>query len=198
METGAVVPLHLFYDAISEMLDDSVKIHPEGMDIFSVNVLKTLFLVRYSQKISSTPETITSLVISHVNQNRMELKNNVEKALKILVRKCLVLENNGQYVFLNKEEQQTERSISAIPIDTNECTMTIAEMIFGEIYPEKTFYLPEYKKQYAFPFQRMVDGQLYHSSPNTSLKVQILTPDSSEPVNDSKMMALPPDSLTWC
>ena len=139
MEIGAIVPLYLFYDAISEMLDDSSKIISETMDTVSVNVLKTLFLVRYSQNISSTPEAITSLMISHVNENRMELKNNVEKALKKLVRKCLVLENNGQYTFLNKEEQQTERSISAIPIDTNECTMMIAEMIFVEILPRKNF-----------------------------------------------------------
>ena len=59
-ETGAIVPFHKFYDALENFLDhshssviirayDNSYINPEKKekDVFAINVLKTLFLIKY-------------------------------------------------------------------------------------------------------------------------------------------------------
>ena len=59
-ETGALVPFHMFYDAMEKFLDHSHKgviiraydnshINPDKLEdgVFAINVLKVLFLIKY-------------------------------------------------------------------------------------------------------------------------------------------------------
>lgn len=77
-EPGVLVPLYMFYDYLEQFLDHSHSsvitkaysnehLNPEKDDNnFNINVLKTLFLIKYIKEIVPTPENITSLMISHV------------------------------------------------------------------------------------------------------------------------------------
>ena len=74
-EMGVIVPFHRFYDALENFLDHSHKgviskaynnnyINPEqkDADVFTVNVLKTLFMIKYVLEIESNIDNITSLM----------------------------------------------------------------------------------------------------------------------------------------
>ena len=192
MEIGALVPLWMFYNAFEKMIESKDKfiISDAKENQFHMNLLKTLFLLKYANGISPTVENITSLMISHADENRMQLQTKVKNALESLVRQSLIACNGSQYQFLTIEEQQENSEISAIPIAFDERWKMIAKLIFDEIYPEKNFRLPKSGKRYQFHFNRMLDGKLYQSHQNAPMTVHILTPDSPEPITDSNAMEL--------
>lgn len=66
-------------------------------ECFDVNVLKTLFMIKYVKKIKANLENLTSLMVTHMDNDRMELSQKVEDALKRLVRQTLVQKNGDIY-----------------------------------------------------------------------------------------------------
>ena len=86
---------HRFYDALENFLDhshsgviirayDNSYINPEkkDKDVFAINVLKTLFMIKYVLEIEANIDNITSLMIENIDDDRIELKGRVEDALK--------------------------------------------------------------------------------------------------------------------
>ena len=63
---------------------DNSYINPEKKekDVFAINVLKTLFLIKYVVEIEANVDNITSLMISNIDDDRLALKAEVEEALK--------------------------------------------------------------------------------------------------------------------
>lgn len=201
-EPGEIVPLHMFYDSLEQFLDhshssvisrafDNPYLNPNREENnFTLNVLKTLFLIKYIKEIVPTAENITSLMVSHVDDNRMELKGKVEKALDLLVKQMLVSRNGNKYIFLTNEEQEINRSISAIQIELDERTKMIAELIFEEIYSENKYRSVKFGNRYSFGFNQMVDEMIYKSNNNYAMTLRILTPDSNEATTDDGTLRL--------
>ena len=199
-EIGELVPLHFFYDSLEQFLDhshstvisrafDNPYINPDREDNnFTINVLKTLFLIKYIKEIVPSVENITSLMVSHVDDNRMELQNKVEKALDLLVKQTLVSRNGNKYIFLTNEEQEINKSISAIHIELDERKNLIAQMIFEGIYTENKFKLPKFGNRYSFSFKQMVDEKIYKSAGDSAMTLRVLTPDSDEATEDDGTM----------
>ena len=87
-------------------------INPEHRDdVFAVNVLKTLFMIKYVREIEANVENITSLMIESMDDDRLALKGRVEEALKVLMRQMLVQKNGSVHVFLTNEEQEINNEI---------------------------------------------------------------------------------------
>ena len=113
-EEGTLIPFHAFYDALENFLDHSHRgviikaydnsfINPDHKtkDVFAINVLKTLFMIKYvNNVIEANIDNITSLMISDIDDDRIELKAKVEDALSVLMRQMLVQRNGEIYVFL--------------------------------------------------------------------------------------------------
>ena len=111
-EEGTLIPFHAFYDALENFLDHSHRgviikaydnsfINPDHKtkDVFAINVLKTLFMIKYvNNVIEANLDNITSLMISDIEDDRIELKAKVEDALKVLQRQMLVQRNGEIYV----------------------------------------------------------------------------------------------------
>lgn len=199
-ELGELVPLHMFYDSLEQFLDhshssvisrayDNPHINPDREENnFSINVLKTLFLIKYIKEIVPTAENITSLMVSHVDDNRMELQGRVEKALELLVKQTLVSRNGNKYIFLTNEEQEIERYIVNMHIELDERSRMIAEMIFEEIYTESKYRSPKFGNRYSFGFKQMVDEKIYKSGNDYPMTIRVLTPDSDEATTDDSTM----------
>ena len=132
-EMGVIVPFHLFYDALENFLDhshrgviirayDNTKINPEHKesDVFAINVLKTLFMIKYVLEIEANIDNITSLMISNIDDDRIELKGRVEDALKVLQQQMLVQKNGNLYVFLTDEEHEINREIDSENVEMAE------------------------------------------------------------------------------
>ena len=99
-------------------------------------------MIKYVKEIKANIENITSLMVSHVNDDRMALTQKVEDALKQLIRQTLVQKNGDIYVFLTDEEQEINRAIEAQNVDSSEVTAKVSEMIFDDLYAENKYRHP--------------------------------------------------------
>lgn len=86
-------------------------------------------MIKYVKEIKANIENITSLMVSNVNDDRMALAQQVEDALKRLVRQTLVQKNGDIYVFLTDEEQEINRAIESQNVDSGEVIAKVSEMI---------------------------------------------------------------------
>lgn len=202
IETGALVPFNLFYDALERFVDhshssvithalDNEYLNPNGdKECFDVNVLKTLFMIKYVKEIQANLENITSLMVSDINEDRIALKQKVEDALKRLVRQTLVQKTPGDiYVFLTNEEQEINRAIESQSVDYGEVLQKVSEIIFEDIYDEKKYRYPAFNGRYAFAFNQIVDERPYKANQNSVISLKILTPNSDE-ISDENTMRL--------
>ena len=186
---GAIVPFHRFYDALENFLDhshrsviirafDNSKINPDNKteDVFAINVLKTLFMIKYILEIEANVENITSLMIDNIDNDRIELKERVEEALKVLQQQMLVQKNGNLYVFLTDEEQEINREIESQNVEMAEVINKVSEMIFEDIFSDKRYRYPAFNGRYAFSFNQTVDDRPYKSNQNFAIGLHVLTP----------------------
>ena len=203
-EVGVIVPFHLFYDALENFLDhshsgviirayDNSYINPEkkDKDVFAINVLKTLFMIKYVLEIEANIDNITSLMIENIDDDRIELKGRVEEALKVLMRQMLVQKNGSIYVFLTDEEQEVNNEIEKENVETPEIITKVAEMIFEDIFPGKRYTYPVFNGRYAFGFNQFVDDRPYKANQNYDIGLRVLTPwyDGSTEDGTLRMMS---------
>ncbi len=188
-EMGVIVPFHRFYDALENFLDHSHKgvisgaydngvINPEGKysDVFAIDVLKTLFMIKYVLEIEANVDNITSLMIDNIDNDRIELKGRVEEALKVLQSQMLIQKNGNIYVFLTDEEQEINNEIEKENVEMAEVITKISEKIFEEILTEKKYRYPEFGGRYSFGFNQIVDDRPYKSAAGNDIALHILTP----------------------
>lgn len=217
-EMGVIVPFHRFYDALENFLDhnhsgviirayDNSYINPEkkDRDVFAINVLKTLFMIKYVLEIEANIDNITSLMIENIDEDRLALKGRVEDVLKVLMRQMLIQKNGSIYVFLTDEEQEVNHEIEKENVETPEIITKAAEMIFEDIFPGKRYTYPAFNGRYAFNFNQFVDDRPYKANQNYDIGLRVLTPwyDGSTDDATLRMMSgqgkevlvvLPPDA----
>jgi hypothetical protein len=196
---GTLIPFNVFYDALHQFLDHSHKgvisramensyVNPDKMeDCFAVNVLKTLFMIKYVKEITSNIENITSLMISNIDTDRIELKQQVKEALKILVRQMLVQKNGDVYVFLTDEEQEINREIESQNVEMSEIINKVSELIFEDIFRDKKYRYPLFNGRYSFAFNQFVDDRPYKANQSHDIGVKVLTPNSDYGYEDTTL-----------
>ncbi len=201
-EPGKIIPFNMFYDALEQFLDHSHKgvisraldneyLNPSrSSECFDVNVLKTLFMIKYVKEIKANIENITSLMVSDIGDDRMALSQKVEEALKRLIRQTLVQKNIDIYVFLTNEEQEINRAIESQNIDSGDVTAKVSEMIFDDLFDDKKYRYPAFNGRYAFAFNQIVDDKPYKANQNNDITLKILTPDSDERSDETTMRIL--------
>jgi hypothetical protein len=188
-EMGIIVPFHRFYDALENFLDHSYRgviikaydnsyINPDKREsnVFDINVLKTLFMIKYVLEIEANVDNITSLMIENIDDDRIALRERVEEALKVLTRQMLVQKNGSIYVFLTDEEQEINNEIEKENVEMSEVISKIAEMIFEDIFADKKYRYHEYGGRYSFAFNQTVDDRPYKANQIYDIGLRILTP----------------------
>ena len=203
-DMGVIVPFHMFYDALENFLDhshrgvilrayDNTKINPDHAtkDVFAINVLKTLFMIKYVLEIEANVENITSLMVSSVEDDRIALKERVEEALRVLMQQTLIQRNGNIYVFLTDEEQEINREIEGQNVELSEVINKVSEMIFEDILTDKRYRYPEHNGRYSFSFNQFVDDRPYKANQSYDIGLRVLTPwyDEGKDEITLKMMA---------
>ena len=199
-ELGAIVPFYMFYGALEEFIDhshrgvitkalDNEKLNPDHeKECFDVNVLKVLFMIKYVKEIKATVENITSLMVSNINDDRMELQQKVEDALKRLIKQTLVQKSTGEtYVFLTNEEQEINRAVENQNVEQSEITAKVSELVFDGLYSESKYRAPELKGRYSYGFNRFVDNRPHKANQNFALTLRVLTPNTDEITDESTL-----------
>lgn len=192
----------MFYDALEQFLDHSHKgvishaldneyLNPNReSECFDVNVLKTLFMIKYVKEITANLENITSLMVTNISDDRLALKEKVEEALKRLVRQTLVQKTGDIYVFLTDEEQEINRAIETQSVEQAEVIGKVSELIFDGLYDDKKYRYPAFNGRYAFGFNQVVDDRPYKANQSYDISLKIVTPNSDEVSDETTMRML--------
>ena len=182
-----LVPFNIFYNAIEEFIDDThSKVINKARDNdylfdFDVEVLKVLFLIKYVKTIKSTSKNITTLLISNVKDDRIELNNKVDKALRRLMEQTLIQKNGDIYSFLTNEEQDINREIKNQLVDPGEVLQDAADRIFSDIYLKNKY---RYSNRYNFQFNKSIDDKKVNNR-EFDIGIRIISPFYESSLNDS-------------
>lgn len=189
MSEGTIIPFYAFYTPMSNFLDhthrnviikayENKKINPDGKDgdVFPIDVLKTLFLIKYVEDIQANIDNITTLMMTGIDEDRIALREKVQDALKILQRQELVQKNGEIYIFLTDEEQEIKREIDEENVENADVISKISEMVFDDILKDNRHQYPKFNGRYVFRFNQIIDDRPYKANQNNDISVQIITP----------------------
>ena len=195
---GVLISFDSFYDPLKRFLDHShanviskaienKEINPNSENNpFIIKVLKVLFLIKYVKEIKANIENITTLMVSHVDEDRKRLKDDVEEALQKLEQQTLIQRNGDIYTFLSDDEQEVNRMIANQDIDHQEVIKEVSEIIFADIFPDEKIKANHNPSRYQFPYHRQVD-ELPYKAPQSELGIIILTPQSEYNGNEQTL-----------
>lgn len=200
-ETGVIIPFSAFYETVEAFLDSNIRtviLKAEDNDRLTkedVEVLKVLFLIKYVREMPSNIENIATLLVRHIDDDKIELKKQIEESLKRLIKETLIQKNGNEYIFLTHEEQDVNKEIQNIPIDVSEIILKVGEEIFEGIYNEKKY---RYNPRYHFEFNKIIDDRLL-SPQKSEIGLKVITPyyDAGVELSDQelKMMSIRENSL---
>ena len=186
---GKIVPFSNFYRPIESFLDSNIRRVIENAKInnnlenYDVEVLKLLFLIRYVNGVPANLENLTTLLVNKIDQDKIELKDKIEKSLKRLLKETLIQRNGKEYFFLTNEEQDINREINSMDIDNSKIIQNVGDIIFEEIYSKKKY---RYEKQYDFPFNKIID-EINRGRQTEDIGIKVLTPYYPE-VEDRQLL----------
>lgn len=156
------------------------------MDEFDVELLKVLFMIKYVKEIKANVDNLTTLMISNIDDDRIELRKKIEESLKKLIHETLVQKNGEIYIFLTNEEQEINNAIKNESVEMGEIIGEASTVIFEEILPEKKY---RYSSRYLFPFNQKVDDRYYKNNQSNDIGLTIITPYGEE-YSDSALRML--------
>ena len=187
-EEGILVPFNAFYQGLSALVDHETAIaitnaqrnnslNPDHAETcFEVEILKVLFMIKNVREFDKpTVQNIATLMASRTDEDRYQLENRVETALKKLVQEQLVQNLGDNYIFLTNEEQEVNREIASRRPEDSEMNRELATLIFDENYRADKYRYPYLNGRYSFGFNRKIDGYDALSSPDNSITVKIIT-----------------------
>lgn len=180
-----LVPLYKFYPSIKSFLDTAViatidrsETNP-SLDQFDVNVLKTLFLIRYVEEMKGTISNLVILNIDKIDTDKVALQKRIQASLDKLERENLINHSGNNYYFLTNEEQNIAREIKRVQLDLTMDIKMLGSTIFDDMFSSRKKH--KYKKNGKdFGFSVISDGQFISSTAEEELKVNIITPLNDE------------------
>lgn len=182
---GILIPFNAFYSAVDDFIDHTHRIvittasRNPRLDAFDVELLKVLFMIKHVNSFKGDVENLTTLMISSITEDTLELKKKVERSLRKLCDEFLVQKNGDRYVFLTNEEQEAENAIRSIYIDPTQIVNHIAQVAFEEVIvmPNSKY---RYSNRYQFPFNTKIDDRFYKNNSANGITLHLLTAYSGE------------------
>lgn len=179
-EEGVLVPFQAFYTTISEFLNPSITRVIEGAkendrlkdNEFNIDVLKILFMLKYVKEMDTNIDNIATLMVTHIDEDKLELKNKIKESLNLLIRETLVQKNGEDYIFLTDDEQDVNREIKNTKIDSELTKKHLRDMMFNELYDRKRF---RYSAKYDFDFNKKMDEK-NHGNQTADIGLNVLSP----------------------
>jgi hypothetical protein len=177
-EMGVLIPFSAFYETIEAFLDANIKTviirakDNSRLNEDDVEVLKLLFMIKYVKELPSNLENISTLLVKHIDDDKIGIKKRAEESLKRLIGETLIQKNGEEYLFLTNEEQDVNKEIKSINIDMGEVIQKASETIFEEIYVDKKY---RYSSKYNFPFNTIIDDRA-RGQQNNEIGLRIITP----------------------
>ncbi|MGO1626165.1 MAG: BREX system P-loop protein BrxC, partial [Halomonadaceae bacterium] len=175
---GTLVPMHSFYRSVEGFLDTAVKrtidqaAENAALDDVDVEILRTLFMIRYVDLIKGTLDNLVTLSITHIDADRLALRERLEGALARLEKESLVTRNGEEFLFLTNEERDITRQIKATEIPSSDENKLLADMIYRDRLRDRNKYrYPLNKTDYSIG--RYLDGHTIDGRLQGQLRVEV-------------------------
>ncbi|HIE4454606.1 TPA: BREX system P-loop protein BrxC [Pseudomonas aeruginosa] len=178
---GALVPMYSFYRAVEGFLDTAVKrtidqaSESEVLDDFDVQILRTLFMIRYVDLIKGTLDNLVTLSIEEVDTDKLALRRRLEGTLQRLEKENLVIRNGDEFVFLTNEERDITRKIKATEIASSDENKALAELIYKDLLKDKNKFRYNLTKT-DYSIGRFLDGHSLEGRYEQDLRVEVISP----------------------
>ncbi len=151
--------------------------------ILANRLLKALFLVKYVDTFKATPRNLTVLVYDRFGLDLNGLGKQVQEALNLLESQSYVQRNGNVYEYLTNEEQEIEKEIKALDVDSSEVSGRLFKYLSSDIL--KTNKLKYAKNGQDFQFGYKLDD--VPQGNQRELTVHFITPETS--YSDSEIAA---------
>ena len=179
-DENALLPFYLFYDTVHTFLESAIRRvidrcqnaadNHEGIEPQDVAVLKLLYLVRYIDDIKANIDNIATLMVDDIRTDKIALRASVTASLERLQSQNYVSRNGDTYAFLTDEEQDVAVDIKNTVVDSAQITQSIAQTVFGDIYPAKKFK----HGRYDFSYDQYIDETL-NGSASGGIRLRVIT-----------------------
>ena len=181
-DENALLPFYLFYDTVHTFLESAIRRvidrcqnaadNHDGIEPQDVSVLKLLYLIRYIDDIKANIDNIATLMVDDIRTDKIALRASITASLERLQSQNYVSRNGDTYAFLTDEEQDVAVDIKNTVVDSAQITQSIAQTVFGEIYPNKKY---RYNEHYnSIPFDQYIDETL-NGSASGGIRLRIIT-----------------------
>lgn len=180
-QIGALVPMHAFYRSVEGFLDTAVKrtidqaSENPSLDAFDVQILRTLFMIRYVELIKGTLDNLVTLSIEKIDEDKLGLRRRIEEALQRLEKESLITRNGDEFVFLTNEERDITRKIKATDIASTDENKELASLIYKDLLKDKNKYRYHVNKT-DYSIGRYLDGHTLDGRYESDLRVEIVSP----------------------
>ncbi len=180
-EVGVLVPMHGFYSSVEGFLDPTVKktidqaVQDPTLKKDDVNLLCTLFLIRYVNLVKGTLDNLVTLSITQIDEAKLVLRSRIKASLQDLEKQNLITRNGDVFVFLTNEERDITRKIKATDIASNEENKELANLIFKDLLRDQGKYrYPVNKTDYTVG--RYLDGHSLDGRYESDLRFEVVSP----------------------
>lgn len=197
-KTDILVPFDVFYKNIEDVLEHSVRLpiiqaeNNPKLTPFDIKVLKLLFLIRYVKEIPANIDNLTTLLIDHIDEETLTLKEAIQKSVTRLEKEFLIQRRGSEYVFLTNDEQDINREIQNVIVSNNDVVKYLGETIFTDILQLKQYRYQPFAKQpglnYNFELNQWIDS-VPIKTVRSALTLQIISPNNLEVAGDEMAAA---------
>lgn len=150
------VPFSQFYNTMEPSLEQDIRVVMERAfkkdsleKPFDLDILKLLFLIKGMDKeMPATLQNLTSLMVSHLDEDKMALNQKIEKSLHRLEGENLVQRDDDKYIFLTNDEQAVNIEIERQDLDPSEMIKYIGDQVFSGICDTKVRYSTSFMPSY--------------------------------------------------
>lgn len=201
----ALVPYSIFFQGLDQFLDHThmiviqraiknERVNPEQVDHpFAVQVLETLFMVKYVENFKATFNNVVTLMIDSIDTDRVELEQRVKQALEALNKEQFIEKTTKGYEFLTNAEQEISRTIAKQNVEANEVSREIGDYLFSSKQINRKFIYPKLNNQYTFNFNQFVDDQPTGPTNNAmSIKINTIESGTNRDETELRRIALSP------
>lgn len=176
-ETGTLVRFPQMFDGMRDILqvkvqEDIFSFERKNPDLLALEVLKTLFMVKYVDKFVSNLNNLTILLLRNLNTDIAGFRKQVQTALNMLEHELYIRRVGENYEYLTHREKDIELEIQNTEIDRNEERTFLSEMIFTELLKDSKVKLDS--DQQVYEFGKKIDNSLIGKE--RDFYVHIITP----------------------
>jgi hypothetical protein len=181
LETGALVPMHRFYGAVEGFLDTAVKRTIDNatenatLDETDVNLLRTLFMIRYVELVKGTLDNLVTLAIEQIDEDKLALRKRIDESLQRLEKESLITRSGDEFVFLTNEERDITRKIKATEVASSEENKELGNLIFKELLRDQDKFRYKLNKT-DYSVGRYLDGHTLDRRYEADLRFEVVSP----------------------